>query len=505
MTTYHSSDSKNKLLTFQLTQTKDATNLPVTSGDSALQTPKPPPDGATVECVDVASEDVLPKWARAKGTESDPNDSQSDSELPKWAREADSDPSMSLNEDGLPKWATKWVTGATEEEKQDRDVLESESAKVSGFAEEPLSEIDGLKPARDGDIKKQSSGDVTKQSSGDVTKQSSGDITKQSSGDITKQSSGDITKLSSGDIIKQSSRDTIKQSCGTVTHPAVGSTEQPSTVPSRRHPSDSTVGDQLYPEKHVADVQGISHPGDNVDAIDQSPEVAVGSTSDAPQVPPPAVDAIPGSEISDIPSTSHTSSVGDNTHNIDDVTLPKTPQEMEMTPHESLPATTPHESVPAVIKPSFFGYASQLAGLDYAISVPKTKPPKAMQASTESSQWKDFTVQCHRRRFVDGQSVNAETQEVTSHRPIIKFNRRFGASTESEYVDASIAKMKRFRELNRHDKHSSDSSIQKLLYGKAFGGIHDAQLIDEGMYCLSSYIPTFCISGNSVSIPVYFL
>ena len=441
MTIYNLS-SNNTFLTFQPTQTKDTTNLRETSGDSVLQTSNPSSDGATVESGDVASEDVLPKWARAKGTESDPNDSQSDSELPKWAREADSDPSMSLNEDGLPKWATKWVTGVTEGEKEDRDVLESESAQISGFAEEPLSEIDSLNLVHVGDI--------------------------------------------------------TTQSCDTVTQPAVGSTEQPSTVPSRRHPSDSTVGDQLYPDRH--DGQTIGHSRDNVETL-ELPQVAVGSTSDAPQVAPPAVDAIPGTEISDVPSTieqtvptSDMPSVGDNTHNVDEVTLPKASDEI----HSEM---TPYEAVPTVTKPSFFGHASQLAGLDYAISVPKTKSPKAMQASTESSQWKDFTVQCHRRRFVDGQSVNAETQEVTSHRPIIKINRRFGASTESEYVDASIAKMKRFRELNRHDKHSSDSSIQKLLYGKAFGVNRDAQLVIEGTHCLFPTC-TFCLSGNSELIHV---
>ena len=395
-----------------------------------------------MECVDGTSDDGLPKWARANNGASVPDASMS--ELPKWAREADSDPAMSPRGDGLPNWATKCLTEVTGEKKKDGDDLESESAKISSYAEEPSSESDGLKLACDGDITKQS---------------------------------GDITR----------------QSIDTVTHPVVTSTEQPLAVSSGRHPSDSTVGDQIYPDR--PDGEAFGYLRDHVEEIEQHGKVAASSASDAPQVAPPTGDAILGSDLNHIPSTIEQiepsvadvrmTSIGHDAHDGDEETEPKAPQEIEM--HRS--ETTCHESVSAVTKPSFFGHVSQLASIDYTISVPKTKPPETMRATTESSQSKDFIVQCHRRRYVDGQSVNAETQEMTAHRPIIKINRRFGASTESEYVDANIAKMKRFRELNRHDKHSSDSSIQTLLYGKTFGVNRDAQLVDEGMYLfVSSYI-----------------
>ena len=67
-------------------------------------------------------------------------------------------------------------------------------------------------------------------------------------------------------------------------------------------------------------------------------------------------------------------------------------------------------------------------------------------------------------------------------------NRWVGASTESEHVDASIARVKRFRELNDHQRHSSDSTVQMLLYGRTFGAIQDTQVIREGKLKLLSLI-----------------
>ena len=378
---------------------------------------------------------MLPKWARTKGTLSATSSDQL--ELPTWAREAGNDPTLSVWEDaeGLPEWAKRGLTG---------NGVEKDNDNVN-----PSSDSDTLKLSSD----------------------------------------GDILKLSSDDIPMQSPDDILKQSCDAIKDPTPRNIKHPLTGVIPRHPSDATVGALLYPVGDATDERSLGYSRDNVGTCEQASDVITSSTNDEPEVAPPATIPRPGTEVDKLASTSEQTvrpvpsdhMTSDITHDIDAKTKVTGDTDYSEVIHHY-----PHvsdESVPPVPKPSFFGHVSELAGADYTIAVPKTRFHETMHAMKESD-WTDFTVRCIRRRHVIGQDITAETQEVTSYRPHIKMNRRVGASTESEHVDASIIKIKRFRELNIHHRHSSDSTVQTLLYGKKFGSIQDAQSIVEGMFVL---------------------
>ncbi|XP_005101891.1 gamma-tubulin complex component 6 [Aplysia californica] len=117
-------------------------------------------------------------------------------------------------------------------------------------------------------------------------------------------------------------------------------------------------------------------------------------------------------------------------------------------------------------KPSLFGHASQLSNSDYVLSVPRLRRHSSQHASVESN-FKDFSIK-PRIRISSTMSASKESDIAASDkfRPGIRIQGHRNASTESQQVDENVVAIKRFRQRNVKG-HSSDSSVQKLLYGDA--------------------------------------
>ena len=126
-----------------------------------------------------------------------------------------------------------------------------------------------------------------------------------------------------------------------------------------------------------------------------------------------------------------------------------------------------------------FGHISQISRMEFDVPAPRLKRSTAMNVMKES-EWSEFSsyqIRPHRRRHVEGQSVDKQTEEtvLAGH---VKMNKYVNAFTESEPVDVDNLKMERFRALNVHG-HASDSSVQALLYGnnsRQLGGIDESEL-----------------------------
>ena len=329
-------------------------------------------------------------------------------------------------------------------------------------------------------------GDLLKASSdGDVTSQSCDTVKHSTPGNIPHSVSGVTLGHPSdavvGDPLKQTSDgDNSGLSCDIVKHPAPEVTPLSYTGVVLGHPSDATAGDLLYPKGDTPDGQSQSQIADIPGTRGQASDVITSTPNHEQKVAASAI-VQPATEVNKLASTDQDIIPASHmTHDLDAETKPVGAGDTD-----ALSAVTRHyprvgdESMPPVTKPGFFGHVSQLAGADYAISVPRSRFNAQMHATKESD-WSDFTVRCNRRRHVVGRDVTTETQEVVTRRPHVKMNRWVSASTESEHVDASIARVKRFRELNDHHRHSSDSTVQMLLYGRTFGAAQDTQVIREG-------------------------
>ena len=340
-------------------------------------------------------------------------------------------------------------------------------------------------------------GDLLKASSdGDITGQSCDTVKHSTPGNIPHSVSavtlGHPSDAIVGDLLKQASDgDNSGLSCDIVKPPTPEGTPLSFTGVVLGHPSDATAGDLLYPKGDTPDGQSQSQTADIIGTREQASDVITSTSNYEQKVAAPATVVQPATEVNklastdqDIIPTSHMTH--DTTHDLDTEAKPVVTGDTDA--HSEMTRHYPHvgdESMPPVTKPGFFGHVSQLAGADYTIAVPRTRFNATMHATKESD-WTDFTVRCNRRRHVTGRDVTTETQEVVSRRPHIKMNRYVGASTESEHVDASIVRVKRFRELNDHQRHSSDSTVQMLLYGRTFGAVQDTQVIREGKLKLIS-------------------
>ncbi|GFR77494.1 gamma-tubulin complex component 6 [Elysia marginata] len=127
------------------------------------------------------------------------------------------------------------------------------------------------------------------------------------------------------------------------------------------------------------------------------------------------------------------------------------------------------ESLPQVWvikKPSLFGHVSQLSGSDYVLTAPKLKRQILQHANAES-EYKDFSMK-PRVRMSRNMSATKESSELNrpygSRKTQIRMVQGRGVNVESDRIDENEVARKRF--LARNSKgHSSDSTIQRLLYG----------------------------------------
>ena len=131
----------------------------------------------------------------------------------------------------------------------------------------------------------------------------------------------------------------------------------------------------------------------------------------------------------------------------------------------------------AIKKPSLFGHVSQLSKQDYTFQAPKLKRQRDLHANLQSD-FREFTVKPG-IRMLKNRGANIESEEQVD-RPLIRSVTGRHANLESEYVDVEGIRRKRFLQQNVFG-HSSDSTVQRLLYGDAFGVRQSQQMEGEEM------------------------
>ncbi|CAL1527089.1 unnamed protein product [Lymnaea stagnalis] len=127
--------------------------------------------------------------------------------------------------------------------------------------------------------------------------------------------------------------------------------------------------------------------------------------------------------------------------------------------------TETESKVWVIKKPSMFGHVSQLSNTSYVLTVPKLRRQSERHASMESS-YKDFSIkpQVRMNKNMSASKESEDSPKSFKHRPHIRVLAHRNASIESQQVDENDLKRKRF--LSRNAKgHSSDSTVQRLLYG----------------------------------------
>lgn len=118
-----------------------------------------------------------------------------------------------------------------------------------------------------------------------------------------------------------------------------------------------------------------------------------------------------------------------------------------------------------VKKQSFFGHVSQLSNLDYEIVVPHLKRSNVMFASKESVQEDIRKPMIKISEKMYSTKESAQTSEDHIVKPHIKMSQTRSSTMESVPVDLDAITRKRFLQRNVHG-HSSQSTVQKLLYGE---------------------------------------
>ena len=129
------------------------------------------------------------------------------------------------------------------------------------------------------------------------------------------------------------------------------------------------------------------------------------------------------------------------------------------------------------VKASFFGHVSEMSRGEYEILAPKMKRNQEQHASRESD-WYTYQIKPHVKRR-KGQFASRETEEVV---PKVRARGEMYATKESEFVDVDGIRLQRFREQNVKG-HSTDSTVEKLLYGEEYGSGRLARVREqEGRY-----------------------
>ncbi|XP_061177982.1 gamma-tubulin complex component 6-like [Saccostrea echinata] len=125
------------------------------------------------------------------------------------------------------------------------------------------------------------------------------------------------------------------------------------------------------------------------------------------------------------------------------------------------------------VKPaSLYGHVSQLSKQEVQINVPRLKRPEEIYASLESD-YKDYGIK-PRIRMSKKMSATKESEATDGPRSGIKFSSVMSSTKESEWIDVDKARLEKFKRQNIHG-HSSDSTVQALLYGPK----RDKAAVDE--------------------------
>lgn len=116
------------------------------------------------------------------------------------------------------------------------------------------------------------------------------------------------------------------------------------------------------------------------------------------------------------------------------------------------------------VKPtSLYGHVSQLSKQEFQINIPRLKRPEEIFASLESD-YKDYGIK-PRIRMSKHMSATRESEASSGVvRSGIKFSKTMSSTRESEWVDVDQLRLEKFKQQNIHG-HSSDSTVQALLYG----------------------------------------
>ncbi|XP_060071739.1 gamma-tubulin complex component 6-like [Ylistrum balloti] len=133
---------------------------------------------------------------------------------------------------------------------------------------------------------------------------------------------------------------------------------------------------------------------------------------------------------------------------------------------EEMHGTKETESTEWLIKKSStFGHVSKMStsGDEFVIQAPRLKKSEQFHSSIESKFSKDFGIK-PRIRMSKTMSSTTESKPIEYSRPGIKIG-QMSASVESEMVDQDENRLQKFKSFNIHG-HSSDSTVQKLLYGE---------------------------------------
>lgn len=108
---------------------------------------------------------------------------------------------------------------------------------------------------------------------------------------------------------------------------------------------------------------------------------------------------------------------------------------------------------------NMFGHPSQMSMIsNYEIIFPIVKPP------TQPPSFSDVDFGCY--QIKPNRKRNKEDDPDGAYG--VGMNRNMYATKESEYIDFDQKRMDKFKATNVHG-HSSDSSVQRLLYGENFG------------------------------------
>ncbi|XP_033725469.1 gamma-tubulin complex component 6-like [Pecten maximus] len=132
---------------------------------------------------------------------------------------------------------------------------------------------------------------------------------------------------------------------------------------------------------------------------------------------------------------------------------------------EEMHITKQTESTEWLIKKSStFGHVSKMSSLgdEFVIQAPRLKRSDQFHSSMESKFSKDFGIK-PRIKMSKTMSSTTESKSVEESRPGIKMG-KMSASTESEMIDQDENRLQKFKSFNVHG-HSSDSTVQQLLYG----------------------------------------
>lgn len=126
------------------------------------------------------------------------------------------------------------------------------------------------------------------------------------------------------------------------------------------------------------------------------------------------------------------------------------------------------------VKPaSLYGHVSQLSKQEFQINIPRLKRPEEIFASLESD-YKDYGIK-PRIRMSKHMSATQESEASSGVvRSGIKFSKTMSSTRESEWVDVDQLRLEKFKQQNIYG-HSSDSTVQALLYGPRINKVAEDQ------------------------------